>query len=164
MALSWAIPWGVVIGTAGGLLTYLLVHMAPGVSRLSVALEAALANGIAGAVLGFATGSIFSLVLMAAERQRSLPNLRARRFALWGALAGALPCFLIVLPPVVVGAVGSMVGTGLVAVATGLGSASAVTSLRIAQSGLELEPGIPPTGARALEGDSRKGIEAPRDS
>ena len=158
MALSWAVPWGVVIGTAGGLLTYFLVRTPPGVSRISVALHAAWGNGISGAMLGFVTGSIFSGVLWAAERQRSLPNLRASRFALWGAVAGGFPCIVMVLPPVAAGAVGTIVGTSLVAVAIGLGAASAVASLRIAQSGPEFEAGTSLDAEATLAGDSRRAI------
>jgi hypothetical protein len=140
MGVTWAIPWGIVLGVTGGLLVSFIPDFPPGVSRIGIALQAALTNGLIGAVIGFATGSVFSVVLMAAERKRDLPNLKKGRFALWGALAGAVSSLAIVLPPIAQGQAGLGVGAVFVGVAMGLGAGSAAASLAIAKSGLALEP------------------------
>lgn len=153
MALSWAIPWGVAIGTTGGLLAYFIVRLPPGVSRIVVALQAALGNGISGAVLGFLTGGVFSVVLISAEHQRSLPDLKESRFALWGAVAGAASAGVMILPALTLGQIPALAWAVLMAVGTSLGVVSSVSSLRIAQAGLELESGDPTPDERSLPGD-----------
>ncbi|MFC1790869.1 hypothetical protein ACFL0I_00160 [Gemmatimonadota bacterium] len=150
MGISWAVPWGVVIGITGGLLISLLPAFPPGVSRLAVALQAALLNGFTGAVMGFATGSVFSLVLMAAERKRDLPNLKSTRFALWGGLAGAVSSLAIVLPALAQGQAGLIGAAVVVGVTVGLGVGSATASLAIARSDLTLDPATGTEGQHAL--------------
>lgn len=148
MAVSWAVPWSIVIGITGGLLVYFLPPYPQGVSRTAVALQAVLAYGLNGAVIGFLTGSVFSMVLMAAERKQELSALKQSRFALWGAVAGAVPSLAMVLPALAGGYTSLIAGTVIVAVAVGLGASSAAASLRIAKSGLA--PGPAPSSRDEL--------------
>jgi hypothetical protein len=134
--VTWSIPWGLLNGLFSGALTYLYYPL-PEPSRLSVAIQAAITNGIAGAIAGFATGTVFSLVLMVAERRGTISSLRMGRFAAWGATAGGLAAITLVglFGP------GSWAGASLltagitVGVSAGMGAVCATGSLAIARSG-----------------------------
>jgi hypothetical protein len=144
MGLTWAIPWGIVIGITGALLISLLPSFPPSVSRWAVAIQTALNNGFTGAVMGFATGGVFSIVLMAAERRRELQVLKKARFALWGAVAGAISSLAVVLPALAGGYGGLAGAAAFMGITAGLGAGSAAASLAIARSGMPLEGGQDP--------------------
>lgn len=135
MALSWAIGWGAVFGLTAGLIGLFGLTPAPGMSQVVAAFQVTIFFGTMGAVLGFLTGSVFSLVLMAAERKRRLSDLRTPRFALWGAAAGGMALLPIVFSGLAEGSIAVGLGSVFVSVAAGLGAASAVASLKTAQSG-----------------------------
>ena len=153
MAISWAIPWSIGLGVTGGLLVYFLPNFPPGVSRLDVAIEAAVLYGLNGAVMGFLTGGVFSMVLMAAERKRELSNLDGSRFALWGGVAGAATSLAFVLPSLAAGHSSVLVGSVIVGIAVGLGSSSAAAALKIAKSAVAIGPGPEMGGGLALPGE-----------
>ena len=78
-ALTWGVAWsltGMLLGTTGFLGDLRLV-------------EYAVFGGVF-AVLGFLGGGIFSTVLALTEGRRRFDQLSLPRFALWGALGGAL--------------------------------------------------------------------------
>jgi hypothetical protein len=91
MGLLWSVPWGLGTLVATGLMTYAFVgdRFPELLPRIALSLKVGLGMGLSGAGLGFSMGTLFSMILMAAERNKGLAKLSAPRFAAWGALAGA---------------------------------------------------------------------------
>ena len=84
---------------------------------------------------GAVSGGVFAIVLMIAERRRSLAELSFTRTALWGAVGSlSLPAAFIVRDAIQAGALieGRLAGLSVVLTA-GLGAACAAGTLRIAR-------------------------------
>jgi hypothetical protein len=145
MGVVWSIPWALVIGVATGMATFGYR------GSLALALNIGLRMGIAGAFTGFGVGSLFSLGIMIAARNRTLSNLTIPRFALGGALASA-----VFSGGMVVVALGNA-RPGLTAVFLGisaaLGATCAAASLTLARQGTGEDGNTAvETGARASSG------------
>jgi hypothetical protein len=140
MGLLWSIPWGIGITIATGLMTYAFVSdRFPDVSsRVALALRVGLGMGFSGALLGFSMGTLFSLILMAAEGNKGIAKLSTPRFAVWGALAGA--GMSTAFGALAFGEAG-VLGLGMfVGAFTALGATCSTTSLLLAKSGDRVEP------------------------
>ena len=131
---AWAVVGGVLGAVRGAALT--------GQSVASATLNFAVMYAVVGAIAGIVT----SLVVARAERGRSVRDLSAGRFAVWGVLGG-------LAPPALLGALGLLAGAPLIAVLPlaglgvvggaigGVASASAVTAVK--RNALR-EPDSPP--------------------
>ena len=82
VGLTWAVLWGL----GGGLMWLVRTAADNGLQSLDIALFL----GSQYAVVGFLGGVTFSALLRLAEGRRRFDQLRARRFAVWGALGGLL--------------------------------------------------------------------------
>lgn len=144
-ALTWAVGWcvtGVLIGTTGLLGNLALV-------------EYAIFGGVF-AVLGFVGGTAFSVVLALTEGRRRFDQMSLPRFAVWGAIGGALMSLTVT-------ALGEGGGLATWLLYMLLGSGSATGSLVLArraehqqllESGQEIgEVGLSRDEARHLLGD-----------
>ena len=131
MALTWGVAW-VPLSLAFGLAyfqTWAIWDLHPN------AINALIAEGF---VAGVLNGAAFSIVLAAVERRRKLGELRPRRMAAYGALAGGTIAAMI-------SCVANFVAPGAFpiqwfllecALFAGLGAASAAGSLVVARRGL----------------------------
>lgn len=129
-ALTWSAAWGVV-GAAIYAVAATTWNLPAGAPVGGMILTGALFL----AIYGFIAGGAFSLVLLAAERKRTLHQLSPRRVAVWGGLGSLL---MAVAPLVSFGFTSDLgvflLGTGL------LGAVSAAGSLSVARRGLLAEP------------------------
>ncbi len=129
-ALGMGVVWGVAFGLVGG-----IVARFPG-------MNGDLPLPLLFAPLGFATGVIFSGVMVAMTRRRNLAQLTMSRFAAWGATSGVLLSSLFVVGATLRGAnVLSeflLFGPGLIAA----GTLSAAGSLALARRGSGAELGV----------------------
>jgi hypothetical protein len=133
MGLTWSIPWAAVSAVTRAAIIYFLVPLPADLSRLNVVLQAAITNGISGALIGFLTGTAFSLVLTMAERNRTLSSLSARRFALWGAAAGGVTATTLVTLTWSGGVPNLVFASSFITVSVALGAACAALTLRLAR-------------------------------
>jgi drug/metabolite transporter (DMT)-like permease len=141
MGLLWAVGWalaGVAIGALSLLTPFLPWEL---VFRVFDAPLPALA------IPGFIGGTLFSLVLGVAGRQRSFDELSTGRVALWGVIGGVL---LALVPALLVGVGLATLGVGsagvlVLSLMLGvpfalLGAGSAATTLAIARKGESSHP------------------------
>jgi hypothetical protein len=132
MGVTWSIPWALFSAVVGGVSVYLVLP--EDVFQLRFVIQAVIRNGVSGAIVGFATGTVFSMALMAAERRGTIVGLRMKRFALWGASAGAVAALGVLIPAWIgeasLGAAGIFLG-----ISTAMGALCATASLRIARAG-----------------------------
>ena len=101
LATLFAGAWAVVGGVLGAVRGAALTGQSVGSATLNFAVMYAVVGGIAGIVT--------SLVVARAERNRSMQELHAGRFAVWGVLGG-------LAPPALLGTLGLLAGAPLVAV------------------------------------------------
>ena len=100
-SLIWALLW-VPLGIFFGVLRYLRTPPSDVFRAVDVPPRPPALPIIAGSTIGFAIwgaiiGLIFALILLAAERKRTVQQLSARRMATWGAVsAAALPVAIVV--------------------------------------------------------------------
>jgi F0F1-type ATP synthase membrane subunit c/vacuolar-type H+-ATPase subunit K len=127
MGLVWSIPWALVIGAATGLSTFGFL------GSLRVALNVGLRMGIAGALTGFGVGSLFSLGIMIAARNKSLSSLTLPRFALGGGLASVL--FSTGMVVVALGNARPALTGVFLTISAALGATCAAASLALARHG-----------------------------
>jgi hypothetical protein len=86
---------------------------------------------------GAVSGGVFAIVLMIAERRRSLAELSFTRTALWGAVGSlSLPAALMVRDAIQSGVLIERLGVLPVVLTAGLGAACAAGTLRIARQSL----------------------------
>jgi hypothetical protein len=133
--VTWSIPWGVLTGLIEGTATYFLASPPEALSRLGFAIQGGIAASIAGSIMGFGTGVLFSVVLMAAERRGAIDDLKMGRFAAWGATAGGAGS----LPLIALAATGpGHLGVAVAAISLGvfatMGAVFASSTLAIARS------------------------------
>jgi hypothetical protein len=145
-ALTWATAWGVVGAVWGGILS-LVGDFPPEASEAGMILVGVLFLG----VYGFLAGVAFSLVVLAAEKRRTVQQLTLRRVAAWGGL-GATLMFAV---PVAL-STPSVLVKGITLVATALlGAGSAAASLAVARRGLV---GGPPEMRRVGDAPARRAL------
>ena len=124
-ALTWATGWGI-LGAVVNAVALLVTGVPSGAPVAYMLTMAALFL----ATYGFIAGVVFSLVLLAAERRRTLHQLTLPRMAAWGGLGGVL------MAAVPVAAMGLTSLTGVFLLMSGLlGTGSAAASLSIARRG-----------------------------
>lgn len=149
--LGIAATWGVaftgigVIAGALAALAYAFGALPPqvGLREISVAILGGVARW---AIIGAASGIVFSVTVMLAERRQTLATLSPRRFTRWGILAGALgsatvaAVFIAVfMPAAFVTAAGWSLAASVSAVPVvggALGGATATASLKAARRDL----------------------------
>jgi hypothetical protein len=126
-ALTWATGWGV-----GGAVWMGIVFPVVGFPPEAFAACMILGGVFLLGVYGFLAGAAFSLVVLAAEKRRTLHQLTLRRVAAWGAL-GTILMFAV---PVALSTPSVLAkGITLLVIAV-LGAGSAAASLSIARRGL----------------------------
>lgn len=135
MGLAWAIGWGF----AGGLIelaSNLGIHL-PWFSLIDMWPQTL-------AIPGFLGGVIFSVVLRVAAGRRRFEELSVRRFAVWGAVAGALVGGLVLSTELLSDAFPTLLmrATVILAPFTLLSAASASGSLALARKATQREPDL----------------------
>jgi hypothetical protein len=126
MGLTWAGGWAPIGALVGVVLHAVLPGTSIGLGTV-VALNAATFAG-----LGFVGGTIFATVLRLTEGQRRFDELSVTRFAVWGALGGALLGGAAVTASLW-GAASGLLAAGMTVAATALGAGSAASSLILAR-------------------------------
>lgn len=130
--LSTALTWGAAFGGFHLALAALQLGVQPTLSP--TASRVLVWGAVAWTILGAFSGLAFGAFVVTLERRRTLATLSARRFTLWGALAGAgivaLPFAAYALRggSATLGSAGILIGAGGV-----LGLGGAATSLRLAR-------------------------------
>lgn len=125
-ALTWATAWGVVGAVWMGIV-FLVGDFPPEASAAGMILVGFILLG----VYGFLAGIAFSLVVLAAERKRTIHQLTLRRVAAWGGL-GATLMFAV---PVALSTPSMLVKGITLLVTTLLGAGSAAATLSVARRG-----------------------------
>lgn len=126
--LIWSVPWaalGLLVGlafSAGAFARIAVSTNFPG----GIVPATTAAGAITGAVIGF----VFACLLMLAERNHRISEMRARRVGLWSALASTTTTYLLLWEP------------KLAAVAGVLGFVGGFVALRIASRGQEKSDGV----------------------
>lgn len=123
--ITWAVAWAPI-----GAITGWFAAMALGLPVAVVEVNYALVFG----ALGFVGGTVFAMLLAAAEGRRSFAELSLPRFAACGAGGGmVLGAFAVGIS--LLGAGLTVLGATVTAACTLLGAASAATTLTIARAG-----------------------------
>jgi hypothetical protein len=131
-ALTWAAGWGIL-----GAVVSALSIVASGPWDGPPVAKMVFLGALFLATYGFIAGLVFSLVVLAAERRRTLHQLTLPRVTAWGGLGGVL------MAAVPVAATGPSVLTGVFLLMSGLlGAGSAAASLAVARRGLPAAPAI----------------------
>jgi hypothetical protein len=144
MGLTWSVAWALI----GGVISFVWVAAWPDNMPLRIMLRLFLSGMAQFAVGGFLTGAAFSGILSALAVRGTLPRVSLARFALWGALGGAISAAgLLGLATLGNGPVSGATAAFLVGVGALLGSVSAGVTLRIARIGDR--PGNRPERAQA---------------
>lgn len=124
--LIWSILWAVL-----GLLVGLLINLGS-FAGFYVTTEfpggIMLATVAVGAIIGAVSGLVFGVLLMLAERNRRISDMRVSRVGLWAALASVAPAYFVFQNPI------------FVAVAGVLSFAGGALALRLAARGDGAEP------------------------
>ena len=154
IGVAWSLPWAAASALARAAIIYFLVPLPPDLSRVRMALVAVLTNGISGAVVGFVTGSAFAIILSVAERKRTLSRLSARRFSLWGAVAGGTTATALATLASLNGVGNLLFAISSIGVSVGMGAACAALTLRLARAKAEAPsqdaPGVQSSDSDAL--------------
>ncbi|HEX8273322.1 MAG TPA: hypothetical protein VF615_11835 [Longimicrobiaceae bacterium] len=132
IALTWAAGWGIMGAVMNGLAAPMWIEIGGG------SLIGHVANGALGnAAFGFVTGVVFSLLLLLAERKRTIYQLSLPRVAAWGGL-GTLA---LTTPPILLFGVSPAVSALFALSFSTTGTLSAALTLLAARRGLVAPPG-----------------------